>query len=134
MIEAGDQLGVEQGFYTAEKTDTGATFNWSGPSPQFSFDVLVDRTHGAELRLEAINFLDYDRQKDVKLFVDGLEVPVSVAKSDPGIVVAGNLPSRAQAGKSYLTFLLPEALPPPGEEDKRTLGLAFVRLTVTPRE
>lgn len=134
VISAGEHVGTEQGFYPAEQTEAGTWFNWSGPTPQFSFAVRMDRARGADVRLEGINFLDFDRQKDVKLFVDGLEVPVTVTKEDPGIVIAATLQPQSGTGRTSLAFLLPETLPPENPEDKRMLGLAFVRLTVTPRE
>ena len=133
VISAGEALGPEQGFYPPEQTASGAVFNWSGPSSQIAFDVAVDRPNGADVRLEAINFLDFDRQKDVKLFADGLEVPASVEKAEPGAVITATVPA-APGNKLQLRFLLPETLPPETPEDKRTLGLAFVRLTVTPVE
>lgn len=134
VIAAGDALGPEQGFYPAEQTDAGAVFNWSGPSPQISFDVTIDRPSGAELRMEGINFLDFDGQKDVKLFADGLEVPLAVEKAEPGIVITATLPPAATVGQTQLRFLLPETRPPANAEDKRMLGLAFLRLTIVPIE
>ena len=130
-VAAGDTLTPAHGFYPPEQTDDGTAFNWSGPSPQFALDVAVARGNGADLRLEGINFLDFDRQKDVKLFVDGVEVPASVVKESPGVVLTANLPPRETPGDTKLSFLLPEVLPPENPEDKRTLGLAFVHLTVT---
>jgi hypothetical protein len=134
VVLANDQLAPAQGFYPVERTEDGVAFCWTGPSPQFSFSVNVDRFAGANLRLEGINFIDYERQKDVRLTVDGEAVPVTAARGGIGAVLTAALPPRTGEGPTQLEFTLPTTLTPPGTEDTRALGFAFYRLTVTARK
>jgi hypothetical protein len=130
-VEADEQLGAGQGFYSVEHAEDGQAFCWTGPSPQFTFDMRVERTKGAHLKMEGLFFLDFARQQNLQLSVDGTPVPVTVAKEDPGVVITAELPPKAGDDTTHVAFQLPEMLSPPNSEDKRLLGLAFVSLTVT---
>jgi hypothetical protein len=133
-IVAGENLGPEQGFYPVERTEDGVAFCWTGPGQQFSFAVLIDRFNGADLRLEGISFIDFDRQKAVELQADGQPVPITVEKGGIGVVIAGTLPPRTGKDPTALVFTLPDTLlPPSNPDDKRQLGLAFFKLTLTAR-
>jgi hypothetical protein len=133
VVLANEALDAAHGFYPVERTEDGVAFCWTGPSPEFSFTVAVDRFAGADLRLEGINFIDFERQKDVRLSADGEAVPVKVARGGIGITITATLPARTGTEPTALAFALPVTITPAGTADTRELGLAFFRLTVTAR-
>ena len=133
VVVANDHLTPEMGFYPVERTEDGVAFCWTGPAPTFTLDVAVDRFAGADLRLDAINFLDFERQKNVQLLVDGQTTPVNVSRGGIGVIITASLPSRTGGDPTRLEFTLPAVLPPANTADARLLGLAFFKLTVTAR-
>jgi hypothetical protein len=132
-IVANEALDTAHGFYPVERTEDGVAFCWTGPSPEFSFTVAVDRFSGANLRLDAINFIDFERQKDVRLTVDGEATPLTVERAGIGVMLTAGLAPRTGNEPTTLVFTLPATLTPPGTADTRQLGLAFFRLTLTAR-
>lgn len=133
-IEADQNLRSQDGFYPLEHTSDGIPFRWTGPSPQFSFDLFVDRSSFVELRLDALNCIDFEVQGNIALLVDGESVPTHVEREDLRIGVTAVLPPRSGNETTNLVFVLPAALVPPGPEDTRALGLAFSRLRVAVRD
>lgn len=133
VVSADEHLGPEQGFYPVERTEDGVSFCWTGPSPEFRLTAAVDRFAGADLKLEAISFIDFERQKDLRLQADGEDIPLAVTRGGIGVVITGTLSARAGSDPTALVFMLPAALPPANSADTRQLGLAFFKLTVTAR-
>lgn len=134
VIEPDHLLRAEDGFHPTEYTAEGMPFRWTGPTPQFSFDVFVERSRGAEARLQAINCIDYEVQSRVKLLVDGVDVPVEVTPEGSGFVATASLPRSEDGRSTNLLYVLPAALLPPESEDTRLLGIAFGKLVVTAAE
>lgn len=132
-IDAADLLYPEQGFYPLERNEAGATFRWTGPSPFFTFTVFVDRSAGAELKLEVLSLIDYERQKDIRLWVNGESVPSTISPSHEGVVLATQLPAAHDNEPVFLEFAVPEVINPGGGE-KRSLGVAFRALSITSRK
>lgn len=132
VVVTADQVEESQGFYSLERT-VGTTFRWTGPSNRFFFELLIDRVAGADLLLHGINFIDWERQKDVTLLVDAEPVPLAVDKGGMGVVGHAALPPRIETAPTQLVFVLPEMITPDDPGDPRELGLSFVRLTVTSR-
>jgi hypothetical protein len=128
-IEADQNLRFQDGFYALEHTSDGTPFRWTGPSPQFSFDVFVDRTNVVQLKLEALSCIDFEIQKNISLLADGDSIPVTVERTEFGFEATATLPPRDGHDATGLVFLLPSALVPPGSEDTRALGLAFRRFS-----
>lgn len=133
IVEPDQLLRPRDGFYPQEYTSTGIPFRWTGPTPQFSFDVFVDRAMGADLKLEALNCIDYDTQSKLSLLVDGERVPLEVTREELGFTATAVLPQRDDARSSNLVFVLSSVLQPPESNDPRLLGVAFGRLTVAAR-
>ena len=131
-IDAAELLYPEQGFYPLERNEAGATFRWTGPSPFFSFTVYVDRSAGAELRLEVLSLIDYERQKDIRLWVNGDGVPSTITPHHEGVVLAAQLPAARDNEATFLEFAVPEVINPGGGE-KRSLGVAFRELSIMSR-
>jgi hypothetical protein len=133
-IEPDQLLRPRDGFYPAEYTSAGVPFRWTGPSTQFFFDVFVDRSHGADLKLEVLNCIDVERQIGLMLLADGEAVPLEVEPVGlTGFTASAFLPAQADGRATNLVFVLPAVLPPEGSKDERLLGVAFGRLTVTAR-
>lgn len=134
IIEPDQLLRPRDGFYPAEYTSSGVPFRWTGPLPQFSFDVFVDRARGADLKLEVLNCIDLEKQGHVMLLVDGEAVPLDIEPVGPtGFNATATVPKNAEGRATNLVFVLPAVLPPAGSKDARLLGVAFGRLTVTAR-
>jgi len=130
-IEADQNLRFQDGFYALEHTADGTPFRWTGPSPQFSFDVFVDRRDPVQVKLDALTCIDFESQKNISLFADGQSVPVRVEPADYGFEAIAILPPRVGSEVTNLVFMLPASLVPPGSDDTRSLGLAFWRFSAT---
>ena len=133
LIEADHMLRPHDGFYGVEHTSDGTPFRWTGPSVQFCFNVYVDRSNGADLRLFALTSIDFEIQRKIVLIADGETLPVDVKPDSGGFAVTGFLPARTDPGATGLVFVLPAVLTPHGGADGRSLGLAFGRLTIVAR-
>jgi hypothetical protein len=130
-IEPDQMLSPRDGFYPAEITDSGRAFRWTGPTREFSYEVYVERSQGAGLKLEVLNCIDYEAQKDLKLLVDGQPVPLESTQVGSGFEVQAQLPPSGEGRASNLLFVVPAVLAPPDSSDDRLLGVAVGRLTVT---
>lgn len=133
VIEPDQLLRPHDGFYGVEHATGNVPFRWTGPSTRFSFDLFIDRTHGADVRLEALNCIDYEIQKALLLMVDGEAAPITVAPREMGFVASARLPARAGGQATNLVFVLPAVLVPPESVDRRELGIAFGRLAAVAR-
>ena len=132
-IDASQSLHPRQGFYGLEYGGKGTPFSWTGPSQNFSFDIFVDRSQGATLELRALSCINFEKQKDIRLFVNGETVPVTVTKNGHGMLLNADLPARDDDRATNLIFFVPEVMKPTGAGDKRTLGIAFHSLNVQSR-
>jgi hypothetical protein len=134
IIEPDQLLRPRDGFYPAEYTSAGVPFRWTGPSPQFGFDIFVDRSRGADLKLEVLNCIDLEKQGHLMLLVDGEAAALDVEPvGTSGFNATAQLSQNLQGRGTSLVFVLPQVLPPPESKDARLLGVAFGRLTVTAR-
>jgi hypothetical protein len=133
-IEADHMLRPHDGFYGVEYTSAGTPFRWTGPSVQFCFNVYVERSNGADLRLFALSSIDFEVQKGIVLIADGETLPVNVERDGEGFAVTAFLPARVDQGATGLVFVLPAVLTPPGGADDRVLGLAFGHLSIVARK
>jgi hypothetical protein len=129
-IQADQNLRFQDGFYALERTSEGTPFRWTGPAPQFSFDIFIDRTSALQMQLEALSCIDFDVQKNVSLLADGESIPVNVERGESGLEVTATLPPRDGNEGTNLVFVLPAALTPPDSDDTRTLGFAFSRIGI----
>jgi hypothetical protein len=127
VIEPDQVLPFQDGFYPVEHTSDGTPFRWTGPSPHFSFDVFIDRSLEVEVRLDVLNCIDFDVQKNLSLLADGESVPVTLKEAAPGFTATAILPRREGKEGTNLVFVLPATIAPPGTEDTRSLGVAFAK-------
>ena len=130
VVDADQMLQFQDGFYQVEYTSKGVPFRWTGPSPYFSFEVFIDRSRGAELTLDILSSIDFDAQKDISLFTDGVKTPVKLVAGDPGFSITAVLPARIGGAGTNLLFVLPTTLKP-GAGEERALGVAFTRLALS---
>ena len=133
-VEADHLLRPRDGFYAMEYTDVGRPFRWTGPTPQFSFDIFIDRRQGVDLKLEALSCIDFEAQKDVMLVVDGAAAPVELVPAGTGFDLIAELPARSDGRSSNIVFVLPAVLTPPDGNDPRPMGIAFARLSLVARD
>lgn len=129
MIEPDQLLRFQDGFFPVEHTADGTPFRWTGPSPHFSFDIFIDRSREVEVRLDVLNCIDFDVQKNLSLLADGESVPVTLTEAAPGFRASAILPRREGKEGTNLVFLLPATIVPPGTEETRSLGVAFTKFT-----
>lgn len=129
-IDASQSLHPRQGFYGLEHSKRGVPFSWTGPSGHFSFDVFIDRSHGAELELRALGCIDFERQKNIRLLWNGEPVATTVIAKGGGLVLKAELPPRDDDRATNLVFSVPEVLQPADPADKRLLGIAFTSLCI----
>ena len=133
VVEPSQPMRTSDGFYPFEQTGGGVPFRWTGPSAQFSFNVFVDRSRGADLRLETINCMDAELQKNLGLLVDGESVPLELTVVEAAFTVTAALPAHDDGRSTNLVFVLPAVLSPLESTDTRLLGVAFSRLIVAAR-
>lgn len=132
-IDASHALHPRQGFYGLEYGARGTPFSWTGPTPNFSFDIYIDRSQGADLELRALSCMNFERQKDLRLLVNGETVPTATVKNGNGLVLKADLPARDDDRSCNIVFCVPEVLRPADSNDKRLLGIAFHSLSVMSR-
>jgi hypothetical protein len=133
IIEADQHLAPRSGFYPVEYTADGVPFRWTGPTPQFFFEIYVDRRCGADLALDALSCIDFEAQKKITLMADGESIPVELVRDGSGFRVLATLPERDDRFATNLAFILPKVMPPAEGSDTRPLGLAFNKLAVSSR-
>lgn len=131
VIEADQHLDPRSGFYPMEYTEDGSAFCWTGPSRKFTFDIFIDRKAGARLNLYAMQLPNFERQKNLMLFVDGEATPLVSSVDSQGYQFFAEMPPTERRTGTNLSFVLPEVfLPPSSTDTPRFLGLAFKRLVV----
>jgi len=81
------------------------------------------------LRLEVLSLIDYERQKDIRLWVNGESVPSTFTNENERVVLTAHLPAANGNEATFLEFAVPEVINPGGNE-KRYLGVAFHALSI----
>lgn len=132
-IEPDQMLRFQDGFFPVEYTSEGTPFRWTGPSTHFSFDIFIDRSREGEVRLDVLNCIDFDVQKNLSLLVDGQSVSVHLKEAAPGFTATAVLPPRDGKEGTNLVFITPATIMPPGTNETRALGVAFARFSAVSR-
>lgn len=131
-LRASENLAGQQGFYPVEFSGDGKPYRWTGPETFFSFEVVVDRAVPLQLALHIMRFVNYGRQRDLSLLVDGDVVAGELRQSGKEFVLEAVLPEREAKGTTEVVVILPRVEAPADTGDPRLLGLAFTRLTLRP--
>jgi hypothetical protein len=126
-IDATHSLLDSNGFYPLEFDATGNPSRWSGPGPQFSLPVFVDRTHGARFKLSFSRLAVQAAPSLLRCLLDGRACEISVSQTGGGVEVSGQMPARADQGASVLSFIVPGMA---AAADQRPIGLCFQKLTL----
>jgi hypothetical protein len=131
-ICASHALPPEDGFYQLEYESNGRPFRWTGPSPEFTFRLYVDRTAPLALELQIGFMIDIALQSDITAMLDGVELPLdwTMGKSDGNHICKAVLPAGSGNQVTQLMFMVPHVLQPPGNSDPRLLGVAFRELRI----
>lgn len=120
------------GVHQLEHTSDGMPFRWTGPERHFSIQFFVSRRQPAIFNLRFGRFFADVPVEQLRAFVDGDEVPLSISGAEGGYEARGELPPREKLGGTVLTFVVPALAAPSakGYDDVRLLGLLFVELAV----
>jgi hypothetical protein len=135
VIEASFTLPADSGFYQLEYDGRGTPFRWTGPDPAFFFEVFIDRTARASLRMHYIQVLVRDSQNSIACYVDGELIETTLTEVPNGYEIQGTLPARDTVGGTVVTFVCPGVSTPASfgnSPDTRQLGLAFRWLRIDP--
>lgn len=125
-ISAMEHLLARDGFYALEYADDGTAFRWTGPERTFTFSFYVDRNRPLQLTLDSLSNL-----QTVEAFVDGLPLRSQVQPQGAGYRLLATLEPRESAEATQLIFVIPSVSVPRDSEDRRLLGIAFCRLSVS---
>jgi hypothetical protein len=134
-VDAEDTPDCGQGFYQLERNGEGIPMRWTGPNPEFAFEIAIDRASACPFALHFLKLYAPADPSDLRGTADGAALAISVEEAaSGGFVARGVLPARARAGASLTTlrFTCPEVGSPRDEgfNDERVLGLLFFRLEV----
>jgi len=120
------------GVHQLEHASDGMPFRWTGPDRHFSIQLFISRREPATFKLHFGKFFAEAPVEQLRAFVDGKEVLLSISGTPGHYQARGELAPREQMGGSVLTFIVP-ALDSPGTHggnDIRLLGLQFIELHV----
>ena len=133
-IDASQYLSPEEGFYALEYEQDGRPYRWTGPRPDFSFTVYVDRTVPLRLQLDVGYMVDPKVQADIAVVVDGAEVPLDMRPRKGGGGYSGEalIAPGENLRATNIVFVVPRVLPAKAASDARSLGVAFRELRVGP--
>lgn len=131
-IAADELLPAHDGFHQLEWGPEGA-LRWTGPGQDVHFEAWLDRSVPLVATLRLFHFGTPANAKELTIEVDGITYPLTrqgsekVLRSDP-------IAPRAAEGPTRLTLRVPHLHSPAarGLADKRTLGVAFQRLSIGP--
>jgi len=117
--------------YALEFTSDGIPYRWSGPGKTTTFTLAFDRTKDKHLEISILGAICSDVLADFSLQIDGTEIVVDITES----TINATLPSR-QSNRSFTEIVLrvattvsPNSLN--GSNDRRLLGIAIARISVT---
>ena len=132
-IDAEDTPDCGQGFYQLERNGEGVPMRWTGPNPDFGFEIAIDRASACPFALHFLKLYAPAAPSDLRAAADGAALAINVEEAaGGGFFARGVLPARAGAGLTTLRFTCPKVGSPRDEgfNDERVLGLLFFRLEV----
>ena len=86
---AGQDMPFE--WYDLEKTASGTTFRWSGPSRRPTIDLPVRFDRDLVVRIGIHHIFGPDRLEDVRLFIQDAELPCRIETGEEGVMLVGEL-------------------------------------------
>lgn len=124
------------GFHALEHDLKGSPFRWTGPSSQFKFELMIDRTRvcNAVLRMLNSGHLTLQYLNSMRVYVDGKNVPAT-PKITELVELQFAIPPRASSvSQSSIIIECPMWSPASAQnsEDTRMLGVPFFDLSIEP--
>lgn len=131
-ITADQLLPVHDGFYQLEWGTEGA-FRWTGPGQDVHFEAWLDRSAPLVATLHLFHFGTPANAKELTLEVDGATYALARQGTDK-LLRSDPIAPRAGDGPTRMTLRVPHLHSPAarGQADRRTLGVAFQRLSIEP--
>jgi hypothetical protein len=135
-IAADCQLEATDGFYGVEFAPDGRAYRWTGPSPTFGVDVVLDRRSQRRFVLRLAGASHPDGLAGLRAFADAEELELcQEPEPPPGLIEFGAvLPATGDSGPLRLWVFVPKVMSPceldPSSLDERRLGVAFVSMSV----
>ena len=133
LIDATHSLLDAAGFYPLEFDANGTPQRWTGPGPQFSLSLFIDRQYGGKFKLSFSRFAAQVAPSFMRCTVDGKPADFTVHALAGGFELNGNLPPRQDGGASVIGFIVPATASPAQlgqSNDTRQMGLCFQKLAV----
>jgi len=134
-LEADEYIACSQGFYEIEYDDEGLAYRWTGPSRNFFFWLLIDRSCDKLIELRAGQAARQELLDGLMVFADGIELTTRFEQQSKHSVIRSILPHNPipnplpiKLHYSLSTTFTPYALDL--SDDIRQLGLTFYRLDV----
>lgn len=120
------------GFHRLEQDAQGRPVRWTGPEPEFSFQLFVDRQRPTHFTLCFDHFYVNEPVERLRCLVDGEPAELSFERVDDSWRARGAAPARADRGGTVIAFIVPKVQSPQerGQSDPRPLGLFFRWLEV----
>ena len=133
VIDAESAIDHAHGFHQLEHDGDGKPMRWTGPDPDFRFELAIDRAAPRPIALGFARFYVDVVPLSLRAEADGGEIALCVEPLEgDGFVARGELPARPGRGVTALRFICPKTGSPrdDGGDDDRVLGLLFRRLEV----
>lgn len=127
---ATDIAGDNPYFFPCERDADARPFCWSGRQTSFAFEIAIDRSAPAEMRLRLITVISLQAQSPLRLDVDETAQSLDIVRVGALLEAHAILPARQDRGTTVLRFTVPALLVPQGET--RQLGVAFHELHFGP--
>ena len=136
QVDSSAPLAAESGFHALERDGNGTAFRWTGPTPQFNYDLHLDRTVLLKFSLQA-PLWGAEHARNLECSSDGMSLPLRARTIGRMLVLEGILFPRALVGMTRLVFRVDHlhvATPKTEGVPFRELGMPVFRLKVMPMD
>ena len=134
QIDASAPLPPERGFHALERDGNGTVFRWTGPTPQFHYDLHLDRSELLMFSLH-VPLWGAEHAKGLSVSSDGRMIPLRRRNVGRSVVLDGVLQPRADVGLTRLDFAVERMQTVAAKTEgaaPRELGIPVLRLKVAP--
>jgi hypothetical protein len=136
QVDSSAPLAAESGFHALERDGNGTAFRWTGPTPQFNYDLHLDRSSLLKFSLQA-PLWGAEHAKNLDCSSDGMSLPLRPRTIGRMLVLEGILFPRPMVGMTRLVFKVDHlhvATPKTEGVALRELGMPVFRLKVMPMD
>jgi hypothetical protein len=121
------------GFYAKETDNDNRTYRWTGSINFFEFRFALNRDVAWAFNMQIATNPNVNIG-ELRAFADYAETPIQVDRAEQN--VSGTIPIRRFSNIVTLSIYQPSVFVPqqldPSSEDRRSLGIVFYNLTLTP--